>query len=70
MKIFTLTVAHFILRHTLVDENGNTLSNKIFTPKDLKAKSTYKLPQRYKGKIYATSFYNLHDLWVSEYAMK
>lgn len=73
VTVFTyhvMTEAHFIVRHTLVDEKGNFLGSKVFTPNDREAKSTYQLPQGFKGKIYATSFCNLHDLWVSEYEVK
>uniref|UniRef100_A0A832GLH1 Desulfoferrodoxin ferrous iron-binding domain-containing protein n=1 Tax=Caldimicrobium thiodismutans TaxID=1653476 RepID=A0A832GLH1_9BACT len=73
VSVFTyhvMTDAHFIVRHTLIDEKGNILGSKVFTPNDREARSTYQLPQGYKGKIYATSFCNLHDLWVSEYTVK
>jgi superoxide reductase len=36
-----------------------------FTPKD-KPVSAYTLPAGYAGKVCATSFCNLHDLWLSE----
>ncbi len=55
---------HFIVRHTLVLEDGTVLGAKTFTPKD-KPVSEYTLPKGYKGKIYATSFCNLHDFWLS-----
>lgn len=53
---------HFIVRHTLVLENGTYVGSKTFTPAD-KPESTYELPAGYKGKFYATSFCNLHDFW-------
>ena len=56
---------HFIVRHTLVLKDGTVLGSKTFTPKD-KPVSEYTLPKGYKGKIYATSFCNLHDFWLSE----
>ena len=56
---------HFIVRHTLVLEDGTVLGAKTFTAKD-KPVSEYTLPKGYKGKIYATSFCNLHDFWLSE----
>lgn len=65
-----MTEPHYIVRHTLIDEKGNIIGSKVFTPKDPEARSTYQLPQGYKGKIYATSFCNLHDLWISEYTVK
>jgi len=56
---------HFIVRHTLVAENGEVLGDKTFTPDD-EALSTYTLPTGYKGKLYATSFCNKHDMWLAE----
>lgn len=57
---------HFIVRHTLVLENGEMHGDKTFTPADEEAVSSYTLPSGYKGKFYATSFCNKHDLWVAE----
>ncbi len=61
-----MTEAHYIVRHTLVAADGKVLGSKTFKPTDNAAVSTYELPSGFKGKIYATSFCNLHDLWVSE----
>ncbi len=60
-----MSEAHFIVRHTLVLKDGTVLGAKTFTAKD-KPVSEYTLPKGYKGKIYATSFCNLHDFWLSE----
>ena len=58
---------HFIVRHTLVLDNGTVVGAKNFDPsKDTKAVSTFELPAGHKAKFYATSFCNLHDLWVTE----
>lgn len=58
---------HYIVRHTLVLEDGTVVGAKTFNPlQDKKAVSTFKLPAGYKSKLYATSFCNLHDLWVME----
>jgi len=56
---------HFIVRHTLVLENGSYIGSKTFTPTD-KPQSEYELPAGYKGKFYVTSFCNLHDFWLAE----
>ena len=56
---------HFIVRHTLVLGDGTYVGDKTFTPAD-KPESSYKLPAGYKGKIYVTSFCNLHDFWLTE----
>ncbi len=57
---------HFIVRHTLVTGDGKVLGAKLFSPSDEEAKSEYALPEGYKGKLYATSFCNKHDFWLSE----
>lgn len=56
---------HFIVRHTVVLENGTFVGGKTFTHAD-KPESSYELPAGYKGKICVTSFCNLHDFWVTE----
>ncbi len=60
-----MSPAHFIVRHTLVLEDGTVVGAKTFSAND-KPISTYALPAGYKGTVYATSFCNLHDLWLSE----
>lgn len=57
---------HFIVRHTLLLADGSLVGARTFTSKD-KPVSEYQLPAGYKGKIYATSFCNLHDLWLTDY---
>ena len=56
---------HYIVRHTLVLEDGTFVGGKTFTPTD-KPESTYDLPAGYKGKFYATSACNMHDFWLAE----
>ncbi|MCK5455921.1 MAG: hypothetical protein KAI45_02265 [Melioribacteraceae bacterium] len=58
---------HYIVRHTLVGKDGTVLGEKTFYPKDEKAVSVFELENIPKS-FYATSFCNLHDLWVSEYS--
>jgi len=60
-----MSADHFIVRHTLVLEDGTVVGAKTFTPAD-KPESSFDLPAGYKGKIVATSFCNLHDFWLSE----
>lgn len=55
---------HFIVRHTLVLEDGTYVGAMTFTPAD-KPESSYELPAGYKGKIHVTSFCNLHDFWLN-----
>ena len=73
----TLTVAtkhpmseiHYIVRHTLVAENGTVVGAMTFDPEDKEAVSTYELPNDSGSKVYATSFCNLHDFWVTEFTL-
>jgi superoxide reductase len=60
-----MSVEHFIVRHTLVLEDGTYIGSTTFTPTD-KPESSYELPAGYKGKFYVTSFCNLHDFWLTE----
>ena len=57
---------HYIVRHTLVLADGTVAGEKTFYPSDKKAVSEFDLPAGYTGKVYATSFCNLHDFWVNE----
>jgi len=57
---------HYIVKHTIVTENGDVLGEHVFFPSDKKAISSYDI--KAKGtKLYALSFCNLHDLWVTEF---
>ena len=60
---------HFIVRHTLVSSDGQMIGAKTFMPSDEEARSEYELPEGYSGKLYATSFCNKHDFWVSEFTV-
>jgi superoxide reductase len=55
---------HHIVRHTLLLEDGTMVGATTFTPNDAPI-SDHELPTGYKGKIYATSFCNKHDLWLA-----
>jgi len=57
---------HYIVRHVILSSEGKVLGSKTFSPTDKEAVSIYELPADYKGKLYATSFCNLHDMWLSE----
>jgi len=68
VEIFTkhgMSEKHYIVRHTLVAADGRELGAKTFYPSDEEARSTYTLPAGYKGTLYATSFCNKHDFWVT-----
>ncbi|MBS1258572.1 MAG: hypothetical protein MAG551_01631 [Candidatus Scalindua arabica] len=64
---------HYIVRHTIVSKNGDVLGEKTFSPSDTQAKSEFELPatsSKYvwdTTTLYATSFCNKHDLWVTEF---
>ena len=64
MTPHSMSQDHFIVRHTLVALDGTVLGAKTFAPTD-KPLSEYDLPG--KGRFIATSFCNLHDLWVTEF---
>jgi superoxide reductase len=58
---------HYIVRHTLVSADGKVIGSKTFYPSDKEAVSTYELASISGSKMYATSFYNLHDFWMTEF---
>ncbi len=61
-----MTKEHYIVRHTLVDADGNVIGAKTFANTDEKAVSRFALPAGSKGKkFFATSFCNKHDFWVT-----
>ena len=68
-----MTDEHYIVRHTLVSRNGDVLGEKTFSPSDKEAKSVFELSgaqSKYAWDtttLYATSFCNKHDLWVTEF---
>ncbi len=59
---------HFIVRHTIVLQDGTEIGGKTFTPSD-SPESSFELPAGYKGKAYATSFCNQHDMWLTEFSV-
>ncbi|WP_456385530.1 desulfoferrodoxin family protein [Desulfolithobacter sp.] len=63
-----MSAAHYIVRHTLVLADGTVVGGTTFSPAD-KPESTYTLPPGYKGGVYATSFCNKHDFWLTETAV-
>ena len=64
-----MTEKHFIVRHTLVAPDGTVLGERTFTPADSKAESSFEVPAAQTGILYATSFCNLHDFWLTEFAL-
>jgi superoxide reductase len=64
-----MTQKHFIVKHTLVTAGGKFIGEKAFENTDPAAESSYELPEAFKGTLWATSFCNLHDLWVTEFVI-
>jgi len=63
-----MSATHYIVRHTLVLADGTVVGGTTFSPTD-KPESSYTLPAGYKGRVYATSFCNKHDFWLTETAV-
>jgi len=61
-----MTPQHFIVKHTLITPEGKFVGEKTFVSTDGKAESAYDLPAGFTGTLWATSFCNLHDLWLTE----
>ena len=62
----SMSKEHYIVRHTIVDEMGNVAHAKTFMPTDTPIS---KAMLKKKGKYVATSFCNLHDMWVKEFTV-
>jgi superoxide reductase len=63
----TMSQKHYIVKHTLLKPDGTFIGEKTFAPTDAAAESTYTLPDGFKGTVWAASFCNIHDLWVTEF---
>ena len=59
---------HYIVKHTIVSGSGEILGEKTFYPTDEEALSVFKLEDNH-SLLYATSFCNKHDLWVTEFSV-
>jgi superoxide reductase len=60
---------HYIVRHSLVAEDGTVIGAITFAPDDKEAVSTYELPDNSGSKVFATSFCNQHDFWLTEFTL-
>jgi superoxide reductase len=72
LKVVTphpMTEKHFIVKHTLMTSEGKFLGEKTFANTDSAAESSYQLAGGFKGTLWATSFCNLHDLWLTEFTV-
>jgi superoxide reductase len=65
----SMTEKHFIVKHTLVTSEGKFIGEKVLASTDPAAESSYQLPEGFKGTLWATSFCNLHDLWLTEFTV-
>ena len=61
-----MTESHYIVKHTLLLDSGEVIGETVFSPKDERATSIFELKEVPKN-LTATSFCNLHDMWISEY---
>jgi superoxide reductase len=62
-----MTEKHYIVKHTLVTSKGKFLGEKTFYNTDSSAESSYVLPDDVKGTLWATSFCNIHDFWITTF---
>jgi len=63
-----MSEAHYIVKHSLIDNNGNVLGEQVFFPHDKKAISTFVVEGKH-NELYALSFCNIHDLWVTKFSI-
>ncbi|WP_028115785.1 desulfoferrodoxin family protein [Ferrimonas senticii] len=61
-----MTEAHYIVKHTLFNEQMELLSETVFSLKNGDKPVSQHDLKGYQGKIYAVSLCNLHDAWVAE----
>ena len=59
---------HYIVKHSIVTDTGEVLGEQVFYPSDKKAISSFEVKGKHK-EVYALSFCNLHDLWVTEFTI-
>lgn len=59
------SASHYIVRHTLLLSDGTVVGARTFSHES-EPVSEYDLPTGYKGKIFATSYCNKHDLWLAD----
>ncbi len=61
-----MSEGHYIVRHTLLDAHGEVLGEQTYYPSQKKAETTFTITGKH-SRLYATSFCNLHDLWITEH---
>jgi superoxide reductase len=60
---------HYIVKHTVLTTDGKLIGEKTFAPTDPAVESSFALPDGFKGTLWITSFCNIHDLWLTEFAV-
>lgn len=63
-----MTEPHYIVKHSIVTASGEVLAENVFFSHDTQALSTFEIQTKEKT-LYALSFCNLHDLWVTEFTL-
>ena len=66
--VHPMSAEHYIVRHSLEPCGGTVVGGKTFQSTD-KAYFSFGLPAGYKGKVFATSFCNKHDFWLTEFSV-
>ncbi len=72
VKVLTshpMSQKHYIVKHTLMTPEGKILGEKTFANTDSAAESSYELPEGVGGTLWATSFCNIHDFWLTEFTV-
>ncbi len=59
---------HYIVRHTIVTQDGEVLASKTFTPDDDEPISSFDISVTDET-LYATSFCNKHDFWLTTFTV-
>ncbi len=61
-----MSTKHYIVRHTIVNSNGDVLADNTFSPSDDEPISVFKISEK-NTKLFATSFCNKHDFWLTSF---
>jgi superoxide reductase len=73
LKVLTshpMSEKHYIVKHTLMTPEGKILGEKTFANTDSAAESSYQRPENHNITLWATSFCNMHDFWLTEFFLR
>ncbi len=56
---------HYIVKHTILDQNFEFLAEKMFNPETEKSPVSEHILSGYSGKIHVLSVCNKHDTWMA-----